>query len=441
MYRSLPARLAVVLLSCLAALAQPQAARVQIRITPDHADWNYKTGEPVTFTIRATKDGAALAGVTANWSAGPEMMPPVTSGTVQLGADGAHVTAGSMEKPGFLRLIATLQDEGRVYRGVGTAGFEPEKIQAVTGIPDDFDQFWADGKAALARIAIDPQRKPDLERSTATLDAFEVSIQNVSGGGRGTSRIYGILTVPKAPGKYPALLRVPGAGVYPASSIVRDHEDGVITLSIGIHGVPLTMDPAVYQNLASGALNGYQEFNLDSRDRYYYRRVYLGCVRAIDYLTSLAEWDGKTVAVTGNSQGGALAIVTAALDPRVGALASYHPALSDQLGYVHGRAGGWPNVFRNEQFRTKEKMETAAYYDTVNFARKVKVPGLYSWGYNDETCAPTSTFAVFNTVTAPKTLTLQIETGHTIVPEQRARVNRWIQEFLKTGKAPAGVQP
>jgi cephalosporin-C deacetylase len=441
MHRSLPVRLTVVILSCLAAAAQPQAARVQIKVTPDHADWNYKTGESVTFTIRATKDGAALTGTSANWSAGPEMMPAASSGSVQLGADGARVSGGTMEKPGFLRLIATVQDEGRVYRGVGTAGFEPEKIEAVTPIPDDFDQFWADGKAALARIAIDPQRKPNPERSSATLDAFEVSIQNVSGGGRGVSRIYGILTVPKAPGKYPALLRVPGAGVYPASSIVRDHEDGVITLSIGIHGIPLTLDPMVYQNLGSGALNGYQEFNLDSRDRYYYRRVFLGCVRAIDYLTSLAEWDGKTVAVTGNSQGGALAIATAALDPRVGALASYHPALSDQLGYVHGRAGGWPNVFRNQQFRTKEKMETAAYYDTVNFARKVKVPGLYSWGYNDETCAPTSTFAVFNTITAPKTLTLQIETGHTIVPEQRARVNHWIQEFLKTGKAPAGVQP
>jgi cephalosporin-C deacetylase len=84
-------------------------------------------------------------------------------------------------------------------------------------------------------------------------------------------------------------------------------------------------------------------------------------------------------------------------------------------------------------------METAAYYDTVNFARKLKVPGLYSWGYNDETCAPTTTFAAFNSVTAPKTLTLQIETGHTIVPEQRARVNRWIHEFLKTGKAPANL--
>ena len=62
-------------------------------------------------------------------------------------------------------------------------------------------------------------------------------------------------------------------------------------------------------------------------------------------------------------------------------------------------------------------MATSAYYDTVNFARKLKVPGLYSWGYNDETSPP------------------KIETGHTIVPEQRARVNRWIQEFLKTGKA------
>lgn len=76
----------------------------------------------------------------------------------------------------------------------------------------------------------------------------------------------------------------------------------------------------------------------------------------------------------------------------------------------------------------------------VNFARRVRAPGIYSWGYNDETCMPTTTYAAYNTITAPKTLTLQLETGHFILPAQNERVNAWIREVLKTGQAPEPKQ-
>lgn len=62
---------------------------------------------------------------------------------------------------------------------------------------------------------------------------------------------------------------------------------------------------------------------------------------------SMDEFDGENLIVYGGSQGGALAIVTAALDPRIKGLVSFYPALCDLNGYVHGRAGGWPHLFRN----------------------------------------------------------------------------------------------
>ena len=53
--------------------------------------------------------------------------------------------------------------------------------------------------------------------------------------------------------------------------------------------------------MGAGALNGYWAYNLDDRDKYYYRRVYLSCIRANDFLTSLPSWDGKSLVVMGGA--------------------------------------------------------------------------------------------------------------------------------------------
>ena len=291
----------------------------------------------------------------------------------------------------------------------------------------------------LAKLPLEAQRTLLPEYCTPGVDVYQVSLQNVSVAEDSSSRIYGILCEPKAEGKFPALLAVPGAGVRAYRGLVEMAEKGVITFQIGIHGLPVNLDANVYDALGRAALNGYPTYNLDSRERYYYRRVYLGCVRANDYLVSHPRWNGKVLGVTGGSQGGALAIVTAALDPRVNALASYYPALCDLTGYLHGRAGGWPHMFRAKDTssnRTAEKIETSKYYDVVNFARRLKVPGIYSWGYNDETCPPTSTYSAFNVISAPKRLVLALETGHGQVKEQVDILNAWMEQFLKTGRVP-----
>ena len=104
-------------------------------------------------------------------------------------------------------------------------------------------------------------------------------------------------------------------------------------------------------------------------------------------------------------------------------------------GYLNGRAGGWPHLFdkNNLPFNNlKEKIETVGYYDVVNFARLLKVPGLYTWGFNDETCPPTSMYSAYNVITAPKELFLALETGHWTYPEQRERFNNWLEQKLKS---------
>jgi cephalosporin-C deacetylase-like acetyl esterase len=338
-----------------------------------------------------------------------------------------------MKGPGFLRLIATAVVDGRTYRGVGTAGFAPDAIQPTQVNPPDFDAFWESERKRLTALPIDAKWTPLADYGTPDVDCWQINLQNV-GVTAGASRLYGILCMPRAAGRYPAVLSVPGAGVRPYRGLTELAARGLITFQIGIHGIPVIQPQEVYDGLGSGGLSGYPTFGLDSRERYYYRRVYVGTMRANDFLTSLPQWDGRNLGVTGGSQGGALAIVTAALDRRVTRLVAYYPALSDVTGYLNQRAGGWPHMFRAADgpasHRDAAKISTTQYYDVVNFARRVTAPGFYSWGFNDETCPPTSMYAAYNVITAPKRLILAYDTGHRQTQEQVDEGNDWLADEL-----------
>jgi cephalosporin-C deacetylase len=410
---------------------------MQISVAPDHADWTYAPGEPVKFTIDVTRDGQPVADASVSYEVGPEMLP-ATKRTVTLSGGSAVIDGGTLDVPGFLRCTVTVEADGKTYKGLATAGFSPEKIKFTQTEPPDFDAFWDAGKAELAKVPLDPQLTPLPDSSNDKVAVYHVSFRNIGGTPWNNlyARVYGILCVPKAPGKYPAVLNVPGAGVRPYSGNRGLAERGVITLQIGIHGIPVNLPKELYDQLGAGALNGYNVFNLDNRDAYYYRRVYLGCVRANDFLTSLPEYDGENLVVMGGSQGGQLSIVTAALDPRVKALAAMYPAYCDVTGYLNGRAGGWPHMMRPSsngtpsRHATPEKIAVTSYYDVVNFARRLAVPGHYSWGYNDVTCPPTSIYAAYNVITAPKFLTVAVEAGHAGQPAQYAAADTWVLQKL-----------
>lgn len=413
------------------ALAQPAGQMVKVLVGPDHNDWTYKTGETAKFNVMVIRDGNPIADAVVSYKVGPEKMDPVkTEENVVLKKGTLTINGGTMRTPGFLRCEVVATVDGKEYRGLATAAFDPLSIQPTVDNPADFAQFWEKAKEENAKIPIDARMTLLPDRCTEKVNVYHVNLQNYRPG----SRFYGILCVPKAEGKYPALLRVPGAGVRPYNGDVSTAEKGIITFEVGIHGVPVNQELPLYQNLGAGALYRYFTFNLDDKDQYYYKRVYLGCVRSIDFLFSLPQFDGSNLAVTGGSQGGALSIITAGLDSRVKYLAAYYPALSDLTGYLKGRAGGWPHIFDKNNapvHNTKAKLETVGYYDVVNFARQLKVPGLYSWGFNDEVCPPTSMYAAYNVITAPKELHLALETGHWTYPEQRERVEAWLREKLQ----------
>ncbi|HXQ79952.1 MAG TPA: acetylxylan esterase [Opitutaceae bacterium] len=412
-----------------------RAATVRVVVAPDHRDWTYKLGEHALFAVTVTADSEPIDGVTVSYTVGPDMFPGEKKAAAMPLA-GMTIDGGAMTAPGFLRCIVTAQVAGHSYRGLATAAFAPEKIAPTQVEPADFDAFWAAGKADLDKVPVDARMTLIPEACTSAVDVYHVSFRTVGPKGPVSARIYGILCEPRAAGRYAAILKVPGAGVRPYSGDPELAAKGALVLEIGIHGIPVNLAKEVYDELGAGALNGYWAYNLDDRDRYYYRRVYLSCVRANDFLASRPNWDGKRLLVMGASQGGQLTLATAALDPRVTGLCATHPAFCDVSAELHGRAGGWPHPFMPgpdgsaSPHATPAKITTASYYDIANFARRIRVPGYYNWGYNDEVCPPTAAFAVYNEITAPKTLGVTLELGHSYTVEQYDAISGWITGFL-----------
>lgn len=412
------------LLCTLLVSAQIRGNEIRVMVSPDRADWKYGLNEKCTFTVRVLKAQNLLPGVTVDYELGPEMYPTETKTGVVL-KDGKLTLRGTMKTPGFLRCKVKAHVDGRTYEGLATAAYAPEELRPVSQLPDDFLKFWETTLANARQTPLNPTMTLLPERCTETSNVYEVSFQTKAWGGR----MFGILSVPKAEGTYPALLRVPGAGVRPYSGDTYLAPGKVIVLEVGIHGIPVTMQQSVYDNLAAGALNGYWNFCRDNRDQNYYNRVIVGALRAVDFICSLPQFNGKALGVTGSSQGGALSVITAALDSRVTFFGAVHPALCDHEAFLKKRAGGWPHYYY-QVAPTDKELKALRYYDTANFARCLKATGWFSWGYNDEVCPPTSMYAAYNVVTAPKELHLYLETGHYWYQEQWEEWQDWLRKQL-----------
>jgi cephalosporin-C deacetylase-like acetyl esterase len=420
------------LLFSISTLAQIRGNSIVVTVEPDHQDWNYQVGKTAKFMVEVRRSGTLVKDVSIDYAAGPEMYQDVKK-TVTL-KDGTLKLTGKMSEPGFYRIDVTAHVDGKDYRGACAAAFSPEKLQPSTVMPDDFKAFWENAIKEARWTDLNPTKRLLPERCTKDVNVYEVSFQNV----RWNSRTYAILCVPVKEGRYPALLRVPGAGVRPYGGDIWTASQGIITLEIGIHGIPVTMEQKVYDDLANGALNCYWNYGMDHRDQSYYKRVVLGCIRAIDYIEQYTPWNGQQLGVTGSSQGGFLSLATAGLDQRVTCYAPVHAALCDHTNSLKGKACGWPHYFYgSEKTKVKseklsEKIETSRYYDGVNFARLItdKQRGWFSFGYCDDVVPPTTAWATYNTVTGPKEISLYQATWHFWFQEQWDEWENWLLKEL-----------
>lgn len=397
---------------------------------PDHSDWLYETGDSAVISVELYRYGIPADGMTVNYEIGDDMLPADQKGTLLLKDGKASINIGTMTKPGFRDLRLSVTDNGQKYLHHVKVGFSPEKLQPYVKEPADFLDFWAKAVAEDKKFPLTYSMEPVEKYTTDKMTCQLVKLQITPDG----KSMYGYLFIPEGGGRYPAVMTPPGAGVKTIKDpmIHRYYgEGGVIRIETEIHGLHPELSEAEFA--AERKVRGdYLKFDLDDPDKYYMKDVYLGCRRFLDLLTSLPEWDGKNLFTQGGSQGGALAITTAMLDDRVNGCVANHPALSDMTGYLGDKTGGYPHHFRkNPSEATPEKIRTLEYYDVVNFARHLKCPVRMTWGFNDNTCPPTTSYEVFNVITAPKEALLTPINEHwTTVSTERGHYD-WIKAHCK----------
>lgn len=405
---------------------------MQLVISLDKKDWMYTIGERPVFTVQLLKNNTLVKNknVEASYTVGLEKMEPTQRGKVSFRNGIAEIQADPLNEPGFLRCDVRVRVGGEIYRAVGTAAFAPEKIKPTATPPVDFDEYWANNLMSARSIPLSSKLTPIPTKTNDSVAVYQAEYEFYNDG---VQKFYAVLSMPQREGKFPAIVRFPGAGWLPPGGDQTNAAAGFIILDIYIHGHPVTHDRSYYVDLQHNELKDYRYKGIADRDSFYFKNAILGCARSIDFIYSLPQFDGKRIGGWGSSQGGALSIMTASLDNRINYMVALCPAMCDFTGYLNDRAGGWPHLFLRPQLYEDKKeqvIETMSYYDVVNFVKHLEVPGFFSWGFNDPTTPPTSIYAAYNVIESPKKLYLIPDGVHKIYPSQRVKTYEWLKENL-----------
>ncbi|TBN57198.1 acetylesterase [Glaciihabitans arcticus] len=279
-----------------------------------------------------------------------------------------------------------------------------EYRSAVTD-PEDFDAFWDATLAATRAFDLGLVVEP-VDAGLSTIDVFDVTFN-----GYGGQPVKAWLRVPaSATGPLPAIVQFVGYGGGRGHAL-----EDLLWASAGYahfqmdtrgQGSGWTLGATADPEGSGPQSPGFLTRGIDSRETYYYRRVFTDAVRAIEAARSLDSIDASRVSVLGGSQGGGIALAAAALVPDVAALVAFVPFLCDlpRAAVVtdnepYKELGRYLAVHRDSTARV---FDVLRYFDGVNFARRVTAPAWFSAALMDPTCPPSTVFGAFHNLTGEK---------------------------------------
>jgi cephalosporin-C deacetylase-like acetyl esterase len=394
----------------------------QLTFVPDHASGIYEVGEKVGWTVKPGPVGPTYS---YKWTIRRNNAEVLKSGTLDL-SSGAYRIEVTGDEPEMIYVAVEAVGPGTTFTGGNSgrsngfyavgAAVAPTKIGLATPRPADFDSFW-DGKLAeQAKIPVNPvltavaTDTPGVEMSTFVLDALG-------------SHAQGYLAKPAKEGKFPALMLLQYAGVYAlnAKSVASRAAEGWLVMDVDSHD-KLPSEPQ------GNAPQNYAAVGNTDRETSYFLKMYLRDSRALDYLLTRPDWDGKTIVLMGTSMGGQQSLMLAGLRPeKITAVLVCVPAGADLNADLHGRKAGYPN------WNSKDAavMKTALYFDTVNFASRIKAPVLAAMGFIDTTSPPAGIWTELNQIPGPKEPLPMIESDHNNrTPEKEQNWNARSKEVL-----------
>ena len=277
------------------------------------------------------------------------------------------------------------------------AAVAPAKLGLSTPRPDDFDVFWKAKLDEQAKIPINPVLTPvQTETPGVEMNMFELDALG--------SKTHGYVAKPAREGKFPAVIQLQYAGVYAlnARADAQRAAEGWLMINVDSHD-------KLPSEASGGVARNYQAIGREDREKSYFLNMYLRDSRALDYLLTRPDWDGKTVVLTGGSMGGQQSLVLAGLRPdKVTAVLVCVPAGADTNGDLHGRKAGYPNWPADNP----DAMKTALYFDTVNFASRIQAPVMAGMGFIDTTSPPAGVWTALNQMSGPTDPLPMIESEH-----------------------------
>jgi cephalosporin-C deacetylase-like acetyl esterase len=375
-----------------------QPSAWQFEAVTDRADAIYRPGEEVTFRVALTKANKVQPGEVIEYRITKDNFGPViASGTLTTASESVELRA-SLAEPGFLRCDLTLPSMTPPVVGVVAAGISPEQIKPSQAAPADFDAYWKKQREIVSCAPATPVLTP-IDSGDPQIEAFDVRIDCPGG-----APLSGYLALPKdsAARSLPIILYPHSAGVRSSDlkRAVRMAKLGAMCLDFNAHGIPNGKPDEFYKALLDGALKDYRRRDAGDIERIYFRGMFLRLIRAIDFLTTRPQWDGKTFVVIGSSQGGGQSLIAAGLEPRITLCLASVPAICDHTGFVANRVSGWPKLVQVDADGKPNEAEArvAPYFDAMNFAARIKCPTVVTVGFIDRVCPPTSVYAAYNAI-------------------------------------------
>jgi len=371
----------------------------------------YRLGEKASFEILVSSEEAFVPDLTVTVQLSSDTQTLFCEKKCLIAKENPIRIDWEMATPGFLRCRATIQNGAESILDECAAAFEPENILPVLPEPADFDQFWATALSRLDSISADIKCEEVPEYATEDYTAYRVSFANIA-----NSRIYGMLTMPTSKHglpPFPTVFEVPSAGPgvrEPKEFCFSATPRNYICFNVNVHAWDIASDKEVCDRHHDelNSKSHYFEQGLESPESYYFYRSIIGCHRAMKWLYERDDVDKNHFLYYGGSQGGFMGFNQVALAGDRFTAAMYHiPAMADAGGILIGR-----HPMTCEVKSMEKHLDTMAYYDSVNFAKRIKCPVMMTVGFIDNCCFPSAIYAAYNSLVCEKYILNGLESGH-----------------------------